>query len=506
MPPQIQFQSLPPNIRIPGIYTEFDNSQANFNQINQRALLIGQTVTAQPAVLTQIASASQAAALFGASSMLALMVAAYRAADPFGELWVLPLADAGGAVAASDTITVTGSPSANGVISLYIAGKLVPVAVTAGQANTAVATAIQAAIAAYTDPATGLQLPVSASVLTNVVTLTAVNKGTPGNSIDVRLNYFGARNNEQTPAGLTIAITAMSAGATDPDLSGLDPILGDNQFDFIGLGGYTGATQLNSIDTLMSNATGRWSWQRKDYGHVWTAKMDADATGSTNSTFGKTRNGPHVTCVTYEPSPSPPWQVAATWTAAAAVSLKVDPARPLQTLSLPGLLAPPIGSRYTQSTRQTLLTSGLATMRYNPDMTCTIERCVTTYQTNALGLPDQSYLDAETMFTLMAVTRKWTNALAQKFPRAKIAVDGTPVGPGSNIITPKSARAELVAQYREMMDLGWVQDIQDFSAGIVAQINASDPTRLDVLVDPYLINGLRVIAMMDQFRLTVPQR
>jgi phage tail sheath gpL-like len=46
---------------------------------------------------------------------------------PFGELWCLPLADAGGAVAAAGSIAFTGPATAAGVLSLYIAGVLVSV-------------------------------------------------------------------------------------------------------------------------------------------------------------------------------------------------------------------------------------------------------------------------------------------------------------------------------------------------------------------------------------------
>src|SRR6185437_1349204 len=126
MPAQITFTSIPPNVRIPSTAIEFDNSQAGVNQDVQRALLIGQTITAQPALPVFMTDYAQASLLFGANSQIALMVQAYRLADPFGELWCLPLADAGGSTAATGTIVVSGSPTANGTIALYVAGVAVP--------------------------------------------------------------------------------------------------------------------------------------------------------------------------------------------------------------------------------------------------------------------------------------------------------------------------------------------------------------------------------------------
>ncbi len=498
MPPQISFSSIPQNLRIPLMWFETDNSQAGVNQqANQRSLLIGQTVTAQPAVPVLITTADQAVGLFGATSMLAQMVKAYRLADPFGELWALPLADDGAGAAATATITVTGPSTAAGTISLYIDGTPIAVPVTAGQAQNSIATAIGAAIAA----ATGL--PVTAGVATNVVTLTAVNKGTIGNQLDARLNYYGVLGGEATPAGVTLAITAFSGGGTDPSLATLDAILGDNLYDFIGLP-YTAAGSLNSIGTLMGDASGRWSWLRQVYGHVFSAKMDSAAN---LLTFGASRNDPHVTVFGYESAPASPWRVAAAAAGACAVALRADPARPLQTITLPGILAPAQSARFTKSNQQSLLSAGVALFQYDQAGAVSVLRAVTTYQLNKFGQPDQSYLDCETLFTLMAIQRTLKAAVTQKFARCKLVADGTNFGSANaaaSVVTPKSFRAELIAQYAAMIDLGLVQDGPDFEKGLIVQLNARDPSRLDVLFDPYLVNGLRIIAVLDQFRLKVP--
>jgi phage tail sheath gpL-like len=40
-----------------------------------------------------------------------------------------------------------------------------------------------------------------------------------------------------------------------------------------------------------------------------------------------------------------------------------------------------------------------------------------------------------------------------------------------------------------------------FAKGLVVIRNAQDPSRVDVLFDPYLISGLRIFAVLNQFRL-----
>lgn len=512
---QISFSHIPQGIRVPLFYAEFAAANSNLFQQDQKTLLIGQTITAQPAQLTPCNSVAQARALFGNGSMLARMVEAYRADDLFGEIWVIPLADASGGVAASGSVAFSGTTAA-GVISLYIAGRLVSIPVTAAETDSAIATAVAAAINAVTS------LPVTAAVDGSVntkVDITAKNKGTLGNDIDIRVNYNGPAGGEATPAGLTITIVAMASGATDPDLtsSGTDvaALMGDNPFDFI-CSPYTGSTQRAAVTAAMNDSTGRWSYARQSYGHVFSAKRfyganEAAAEGSA-VTFGATVNDPHLTIMAYYDSPTPPAEWAAEYMAASAVALRADPARPLQTLVESGLLAPPIGSRFSFASKQAILSTGLALSDYRSDGTVQILRAVTTYQTNAFGNPDQSYLDTETLYTLMAIVRRLKGVVTQKFARCKLADDGTNFGfatnqdlnDGASIVTPSSFKAELIAQYGEMIDEGLVEDEADFAAGLIVQRNSTDASRLDVLFDPILVSGLRIVAVLNQFALQPP--
>ncbi|MDP1007703.1 phage tail protein, partial [Klebsiella pneumoniae] len=70
-------------------------------------------------------------------------------------------------------------------------------------------------------------LPVTAVATDATVKFTAKNKGATGNDIDLRLNYLGTAGGEVTPAGLTLTITAMAAGATNPVLDAALASLGD---------------------------------------------------------------------------------------------------------------------------------------------------------------------------------------------------------------------------------------------------------------------------------------
>lgn len=493
----VSFSNIPANIRVPLFYAEVDSSQAGYFVQDQRALLIGQMLpagTAAAGVPILVSGVDQARGLFGAGSLLARMVAAYRANDDFGALWCLPLADDGAAVAATGSVTLTGTATAAGTLSLYVAGQLVRQGVASGAAAATVATALAAAVNASAD------LPVTAAAVSGTVTLTAKNKGAAGNDIDLRLNYRGTAGGEALPAGVGVTFVAMAGGTANPPLAAGLAALGDEPFDFIATP-YTDTASLDELKHAMDDQTGRWAWSKQIYGHVFSAKR---GTVAALSTFGNGRNDPHATVIGYNNSPTPPWEWAAALAAQAAKSLRADPARPLQTLPLVGVLAAPVPSRFTLAERQILLFDGIATHMTGTDGTVRIERAITTYQTNAFGQPDPSYLDVETLFTLATILRRMRNAITTKFPRHKLASDGTRFGDGQAIVTPKIIKAELIAEYSAMEQLGLVENMPAFKAALVVERDPTDPNRVNVLYPPDLVNQLRVFAVLAQFRLQYP--
>jgi phage tail sheath gpL-like len=493
----VPFQNIPQNLRVPLFYAEVNNSQANTNQQNQRALVIGQITTGGAAVANTpriSQGVGDAVVQGGIGSQLALMANAYQANDSFGELWYLPLADAAGAVAAGGSINFTAAPTATGVLSLYIAGQLVPFTVTAAETPAQMATGLAAAINAVGS------LPVTATVdgtTATKVDITAKNAGLAGNDIDIRLNYQGPTNNEILPAGLAVTIVAMAGGATNPTLTtGLANLL-DQPFDFI-VCPYTDVASLNALQAFLSDTTGRWSWETQVYGHVFYAYR---GTLSSLTTFGATRNNQHESCMGFYDSPTPNWVWAAALAGAAAVSLRADPALPLQTLAIAGVLAPPLASRFNLGERNTLLWDGIATFDVAQDGTVSIENLITTYQTNSFGQPDDSYLEVETLFTLMFVLRDMAALVTSKYARVKLAADGTRFAPGAAIVTPSMIKADLIAEFQALEFQGLVQNSAAFANGLVVVQNSTNPNRVDVLWPGQLVNQLRIMAVLAQFRL-----
>lgn len=485
----ISFAQIPVTIRTPGQYVEFDNSLANKGLVRDmtRVLLLGQLLpsgTATPLDPVRVLSADHAVALFGRGSMLAAMAAAFKKANEDSDLWVVPVADNAAGQAATGTVTIAGSAVAAGTLLLYVGGTKVQAAVAVGASAATVAADLADAVNALPD------LPVTAAAEAAVVTLTSRHKGECMNSLDLRTTYW---QGDTVPAGLTVTLAAMSGGSGNPDVNSVIAVLGDVQYHHV-IMPWTDAANLAALEAEVED---RWSATRQIEGQIWAALAGSH---SALSTVGSARNSEVISLMGAQGSPTPPWVWAAAYGAVAAYQLGIDPARPLQTLVLPGVLAPKEKDRFTRAERNLLLYDGISTFLVAVDGTVSIERAITTYQVNAYGLPDPSYLDVETLATLSVLRSTLRARISQKFPRHKLADDGTRFGIGQAIVTPGIIRAELIALARAWEERGWVEQVDAFKDQLIVERNADDPTRVDVVLPPDLVNQLRVFAALVQFR------
>ncbi|WP_288476638.1 phage tail sheath subtilisin-like domain-containing protein [uncultured Pantoea sp.] len=489
----VSFPNIPSDLRVPLFWAEMDNSEANTTQSSGPSLLIGfasSDSTIAKNKLTIMPSASLAGKVAGRGSQLARMVARYRAVDPFGELWVIAVSEPDGN-AAKGTVTLTGNAQASGTLNLYIGAVQVQAAVVTGDAPEDVAATLAAVVNANAD------LPVTAAAVAGVVTITARHKGLTGNDIPLTLNYHGTVGSENTPDGVNVVISAMAGGTGSPSLGAAMAAMGDEPFDYIGTP-FSDTASLATLALEMNDSSGRWSYARQLYGHVYTAKI---GTLSDLVAFGDTMNNQHITVAGYEPAvQTAADELVALRTARNAVFIRVDPARPTQTGELTGALPAPAGSRFTLTEQQSLLKHGIATA-YAESGVLRIQRDITTYQRNAYGVADNSYLDSETLHTSAYVIRQLKSIITSKYPRHKLANDGTRFGPGQAIVTPAVLKGEMCASYRSMERAGIVENFELFKQHLVVERNASDPTRVDVLFPPDYVNQLRVFALLNQFRL-----
>ncbi len=491
----LTFDNIPSGIRTPGQFLEFSNARAVQGSEQHIALIIAQRLaagTVAALVPTLVPSGELAETYFGAGSHAAEMCRAFKRANGATPLWVIALNDAGGSVARTVTLTVTGPATAAGTIVLYIAGRRVTVAVASGAVQNTIATNINAAIQAHSDYG---RMPVTSAVATNVVTLTFRNKGTVANGVDTRLNY---QQGESLPAGVAVVIAQGVAGSGDPDITTATAVIGDVHYHTIA-SALPDSTNANALAAFLATK--------------WGPTIQQDAQGfigvlgnlSALQTIGDAFNSPHLTAFEIggllANSPTPSYIAAANVAAVDAreASNTINPGRPRQTLALTEVLPPAAGDRFSREERDTLLYSGIATHKVVAGAV-QIERLITTYQTSPAALPDASYLDVERLRTLAQMRSEVRAMVAGKYPRHFLADDGTLYDSGMPVVTPSTITAELIALARSWEGRAMLENIEQFIADLLVERDATDKSRLNYRLAPDLTDGFRVGAGQIQFQ------
>ena len=483
----VQFQIISA-YRYPGAYIEIDGSKAGLGSGLPAVLLVGQKLaggSAPAGVLAQISSVQDAINKFGAGSMLAQMAARYRAIDPTFDLWAMPYSDNGAGVQAAGTITVSAVPTAAGTLSLYIAGRLVSVGVTANQALASVATAIAAAVTATAD------LPCSAAAVGAVVTLTALHKGTCGNSIDVRLGLYG----EPTPTGLGLSLAAFTGGSGDPAPGSLSAVIGQHWFRYVALGMNDAAT----LAAWHAESQTRYKPPIQAGFRAFTALRGDYATAAT---YGAAANYEHICCLGLELNPTSTWEAAAIVAAAAGPALWNNPVNSLEGVPLTGL----VGKTYFDWTSaNSLLFKGVSVMQAAPDGSCSIKRLVTMYQYRPDGSADDAYLDVNTPEVLERIRFEQRYRAYQQFAGTAAAKSNEGYRPGLQITTVDSVKAFLLSTYKNVLlaQNGWVQEYAYYKSTLVVEQDPQNPSRFNYLDAPVILSPFYILAGREQFRKAV---
>jgi len=494
------FNQVPVGGRPSGFYPEVDGSLAGMFSQNQVALIVGQklgTGTAVAGVPVLVSGDGSAAdGLFGSGSMLAGMVAAFRKNNLTTTLWVNPLDDNAVGVAATLDITVTGAATAAGTLNVYFGLDRVQVAVANGDTAATVATALNAAINAT------VGLAVTSVVALAVVTVTFRHKGEVGNDVQIALNRRGALGGEITPAGIAMTIPGdgrLSAGASNPDQTPAIAAIGDDEYDFI-VHPFTDATSLDAWDAEMDR---QWGPLAQTYGTYWTA---LSGSVSALQTTGIARNGKYGSGCGVFDAPGPAYLRAARYGSVSAQALANHPARPLHTLILAGELVPDPADRFAWTDRNTLLYAGISTLKEVGGQ-LTIDRAITFYQKNASGVADTAFLDVTTPATVRRIIREirflvHTNFIAR---RCVLVADTTPIGEGVPHATPAMIKSLVMGHYDRLQRLGLVERKDLFEALFAVNVDATDPTRINMLYTPDLANPLITFATKVQFSLQWPE-
>jgi phage tail sheath gpL-like len=502
----IVFNNIPTSIRTPAVYAEIDNSRAltGLVQNPHKVLILGQKAslagTLPLTTLVAISRDNLADGYFGAGSILARMCNKFKSNNPNTEVYAMALGSGIAGTAASGAIDFSGAlysdvVSGTHIYYLMVNGEEIQVPITSGYSGGALASKAMSMINSTST------LPVIAALAAasrGKVVFSAICSGTLGNYINIRENYY---NYQSTPSCFSTmyvlasyGVSLLTGGTVDPDLGDAWAVIDNEQFHYI-VQPYIDSANLTEIEDELAD---RFLPLVDLQGHGFTAVR---ATQASMTTLGNSRNSPQNTIVGVDDGPQCPEEWASAWGAVSAWNLNNDPARPLHFLKLKGILPPPIDRRLSRAERDVILYDGIATWVVDTGGNVLIERCITTYQSNALGLPDPSYLDVQTLATLGEIRYQYKTRMVNRFiiPRFKLADDTFPVQPGTYIATPKTVKQETIALFTLLRDKGLIENLDDFVENLIVERDITDRNRVNVLLPADLINQFRILAANLQF-------
>lgn len=382
--------NLPSSTRRPVAAQSFDfTSQARGLVPVARRLAIvaamtsaGSATAAEP---VQVTSEADARTLFGTGSECALMVAAANKAfrkvqrqhggGP-AEIWVSPVADAGG-TAAVHRFAISGTSTEQADIVVRICGRTVRAGIASGVAAAAAATALDEAVDAIAN-----DLPVTSAVATSVnVDLTARQTGVNGDDIVISV--------ESAPAGLTITPSQTVSGAGAPTLTTSLASLLDKQYLAIAIADHT-STEVTALTTHLTNA---WDSIEKKFGHGFVGET---GTLSTATTLASGANDETAVIVAGESFRDLPYEIAAQ---VAAMSVVVEKPSYNYNRTELDLYGPPIASAFNATEIETALAGGATPLSLTENGDVLMERLVTT-KTTVNSAPFEDLLDLKNSKTL----------------------------------------------------------------------------------------------------------
>ena len=488
----ISFISIPLGSKVPAVFTEVDTSKAQqgVSIKPNNALIIGQRLSdgTKPAgQLDKLTSASQGRQFYGKGSQVFHMIDSFIGENQaLNELNVISLDD-GGAGKATGSYEILTAPTADGTVSIMLAGRRYRVAVLDADTEEDIIDKLVAEVTADDDRLIDV---VKNGTNLDLMDITARNGGEVSNDLDIRENFF---EGEVLPTGVTSVIIAMIGGSANPSISSVITVMAETRFDMI-IMPYSDAANL----LLMKNELDdRWGPIRHNDGHLFVCRKEDFAA---HSSFLDTRNNEQETVMDIA-GPTPTFRWAANIGAIVAKAAQIDPARPFQTLALTQVLAPTESELFIFGERDQILKAGGSTFNVDSGGTVRIERLRTTRIENEFGASDEALADLNPKLTLSFLRFDFRALILRKYPRHKLADDGTRFGAGQAIITPLVGKAEAIARFELWEELGLVEGFEQFKRDLIVERNSQDVTRLDWLLPPDLINQFRIAGVQFGFLL-----
>ncbi len=433
--------------------------------------------TATAATVYEVADQGQSDGLFGVSSELALMCR--KAFDTGARLqkgprvYAVAVAEPGGGTANVQTITVTGTATADGNAIIRVAGRTATVGIRTGDTQNTVATAISNAL--KTIQAT---LPVTVTVATNVVTLTHPTKGI--NGVDVAVSI------SQAVAGSSLAVATTATGAGVIDITAALDALAPLPFDGIAISNHAAA----DITDITTDIASRWSYSEKRWRYYFLGEMGSIGTATA---LAAAANHQGVVIGSMEGCLSTAGEMATAL--AYATFSRERPNANYDGLKIP-LYPPAAATVYTPTEVETAIDAGLTPLTAEIDPftrnvtegVARIERMITT-KTTISSAPFEVLRDLAVSRTGVYFAQQLDAAYAARF-----SADANPEGTLATDDTIDQVRDMIEGIARLLEESSIVRDVDDNLARLVVERDSVSIGRFNVDVAYTVVVGLHQIA------------
>ena len=472
------------NLNIPFVYAELNKAISTTGTIKQEytALIFGQKTSEGTAVVGEVLdifSEAEAQAKFGKTSMLAHSIGRYYDINKSVKLKVIALDDEAGGTQAESTLTLTGTATSTGTLAFYVNGKAYRIAVAIGDTHLELVTALVAKIAESDDN----QFTAVDSGL-GVITLTAVHKGTYGNTLKAKMNYNA---DDETPQGITPVIVDFSGGAGNPDLetTGVIAILENNQFNLIAQP-YDDNATLTLIDVALTD------------NFKATEMLDGfclvgiDDTVTNLTTKTDILNTPFITVCDNNSVFATGFEQAAGMIALIGDIAQSNPGSGYLNKELLGFL--PLTERI-RTERNVLAGGGVSTFTIQGTKVI-LNRTITTLQKDAqaISVPVDD-ADLRVFLTISYVRYTFVVRMSQ-FQNFKVGNDDDLFGAGTQVMTPNLYKQNLILNYQQLVNDAVCENLIQFEDSVIVE---KEGNRMNSTMQIDVINVLLQQAMKIQY-------
>jgi phage tail sheath gpL-like len=463
------------DLRVPFMYVQVNPLISGLTSVNYRALIMGQSSkTYSPVannVVKRIFSLADVATYFGEASEIYHIAKGYFNNNKTIDLYAVAVNGAG-STGATGTIAIGGTANASGTLVFYIGGERIAIAVAKDMTNIQIADLLIS------------NLPTDCLVtMTNnsgsVVCDTLVF-GLSANDIPMLVNI---NPEDRMPDGITVAITPLAGATGNPDLTDALAVLGDTWYQFF-ICAYNDTTNITLVAAELES---RFGYKRMMDAYYFTAKR-----GSVGAlvAYGEAINERSVVVANTQGIRSSNQELLGALVGQIAAETEIDPAKPLQTVTLIGIIPPDDADAFTRDENELLLRAGISTY-YSENNKVKIQRMITTYQ-SLNGFPDTSYLNLEACLTLLYIRYDFRAYISRKYPRAKLGNDGDVYNSDQVVMTPKLGKSEAIIRYGQWAKRALVEGVAEFTKSVVCERDINDPDKLLWTLPADLMNQFRI--------------